>query len=145
MIRLHAFQLDHKEAKSGSLGAGSTKALKPITEFGAKPYTEDEDRTLSEIIDNFNQRHGTEFSKNDFLRFERVNQNILDNEDLKDMLKNNPPDVVYSAFTQAFFEGIIKSFARDDQMQNIVMTDAAAREQVFKLMFSRALREARGG
>lgn len=145
MMRLHAFQLDHKEAKSGSLDAGSTTALKPITEFGAKPYTEDEDRTLSEIIDKFNQRHGTEFSKDDFLRFERVNQNILDNEDLKDMLKNNPPDVVYSAFTQAFFEGIIKSFARDDQMQNIVMTDAAAREQVFKLMFSRALREARGG
>ncbi len=143
MMRLHAFRLDHKEAKSASLDAGSTTALKPITEFGAKPYTEDEERTLSEIIDNFNQRHGTEFSKDDFLRFEQVNRNILDNEDLKDMLRNNPPDVVYSAFTQAFFEGIIKSFARDDQMQNIVMTDATAREQVFKLMFTRALREAR--
>ena len=134
-MRLHAFRLDHKEAKNASLDAGSTTALKPITEFGAKPYTEDEERTLSEIIDNFNERHGTEFSKDDFLRFEQVNRNILDNEDLKDMLRNNPPDVVYSAFTQAFFEGIIKSFARDDQMQNIVMTDATAREQVFKLMF----------
>lgn len=143
MMRLHAFRLEHKEAQSASLAAGDTTALNPITEFGAKPYTEDEERNLSEIIDNFNQRHGTEFSKEDFLRFEQVKREVLDNDDLKDMLKNNPPDVVYSAFTQAFFEGMIKSFARDDQMQNIVMTDAIAREQVFKLMFSRAMREVR--
>lgn len=143
MMRLHAFRLEHKEAKSASLDSGSTTALKPITEFGAKPYTEDEERNLSEIIDNFNQRHGTDFSKDDFLRFEQVKREVLDNEDLKDMLRHNPPDVVYTAFTQAFFEGMIRSFARDDQMQNIVMTDAIAREQVFKLMFSRAMREVR--
>lgn len=144
MMRLHAFRLEHKEAQSASLKAGDTTALKPITEFGAKPYTEDEERNLSEIIDNFNERHGTEFSKDDFLRFEQVKRDILDNEDMNAMLKNNAPDVVYSAFTQAFFEGVIKSFARDGQMENIVMNDAIAREQVFKLMFSRAMREVQG-
>lgn len=145
MMRLHAFRLEQKEAQSASLGAGPTTALKPITEFAAKPYTEDEERNLSEIIENFNERHGTEFSKDDFLRFEQVKRDILDNEDMKAMLKNNAPDVVYSAFTQAFFEGVIKSFTRDGQMENIVMNDAVAREQVFKLMFSRAMREAREG
>jgi len=59
------------------------------------------------------------------------------------MLKNNPPDVVYGAFSQAFFEGAIKLFQRDKQLQNVVMTDAVAREQAIKHFFSRALREAR--
>ena len=143
MLRLKVFKLDKKEEGSASLAAGSTTPLAAIKEFGAKPYTEDEERTLSEIIDNFNQRHGTEFTKEDFLRFEQVNRDILNNEDLKDMLRNNPPDVVYGAFSQAFFEGAIQLFQRDNQLQNIVMTDSQAREQAIKHFFSRALREVR--
>jgi type I restriction enzyme R subunit len=48
-----------------------------------------------------------------------VNRSILGDENLKDMLKNNPPDVVYWAFSQAFFEGAIKLFQRDNQLQNV--------------------------
>jgi type I restriction enzyme R subunit len=143
MIRLQAFKIEEKERGSASLAPGSTTPLSPIKEFGAKTYTEDEERALSEIIDNFNQRHGTQFTKEDFLRFEQVNRDILGNENLKDMLKNNPPDVVYGAFSQAFFEGAIKLFQRDNQLQNIVMTDSVAREQAIKHFFSRALREIR--
>jgi type I restriction enzyme R subunit len=143
MIRLQAFRVEQKESGSASLAAGSSSPLSPIEEFGAKKYTEDEERALSEIIENFNQRHGTEFTKEDFLRFERVNRDILNNEDLKDMLRNNPPDVVYGAFSQAFFEGTIRLFKKDNQLQNIVMTDAQAREQAIRHFFSRALREVR--
>lgn len=143
MLRLQAFKIVEKERGSASLAAGSTTPLSPIKEFGAKAYTEDEERALSEIIENFNQRHGTQFTKEDFLRFEQVNRSILGDENLKDMLKNNPPDVVYGAFSQAFFEGAIKLFQRDNQLQNIVMTDALAREQAIKHFFSRALREVR--
>jgi hypothetical protein len=41
---------------SASLSPGDRSALKPISEFGAKPYTEDEERSLSEIIKAFNER-----------------------------------------------------------------------------------------
>jgi type I restriction enzyme, R subunit len=143
MIRLQAFKVEQKEQGSASLSKGATVPLSPIKEFGAKPYTDDEEKALSEIINNFNERHGTEFTKEDFMRFEQVNRDILGDDNLKDMLRNNPPDVVYSAFSQAFFEGAIKLFERDNQLQNIVMTDAAAREQAIKHFFSRALREAR--
>jgi type I restriction enzyme R subunit len=143
MLQLQAFRLEKKEQGTASLSPGNTTPLSEIKEFGAKPYTEDEERTLSEIIDNFNQRHGTEFTKEDFLRFEKVNRDILGNEDLKDMLKNNPPDVVYGAFSQAFFEGAIRHFQKDNQLQNIVMTDSQAREQAIRHFFSRALREVR--
>lgn len=141
MLRLQAFRLERKEQGSASLSTGSAIPLTPIREFGAKSYSEDEERSLSEIINNFNQRHGTQFTKDDFLRFEQVNYEILHDEDLREMLSNNPPDVVYSAFSQAFFEGAIRLFQRENQLQNIVMTDSIARNQAIKHFFNRALNE----
>jgi hypothetical protein len=78
MLRLQAFRVEQKEHGSASLSPGDRAALKPISEFGAKPYTEDEERSLSEIIKAFNERHGTQFSRDDFIRFEQVNRTIIE-------------------------------------------------------------------
>ena len=144
MLRLQAFRIEKKEQRKASLSSEEALAsLSAIKEFGANSYTQDEERSLSEIIDTFNQRHGTEFTKEDFLRFEQVNQEILRDDHLKDMMRNNPPDVVFNAFSHAFFVGAIKLFQRDNQLQNIVMTDVEARDHAIKHFFSRALREVR--
>jgi type I restriction enzyme R subunit len=143
MMRLHAFKIEQKEAGSASLAAGDTMPLLPIKEFAAKPYTAEEEKSLSEIIKAFNDRHGTQFTKEGFLRFEQVNHEIMD-EDMVEMLRNNPPDVVFSAFSQAFFKGAIRMFQRDAEMKNIVLADATARDQAIRHFFGRALREARG-
>lgn len=142
MLRLQAFRVDQKEQGSASLSPGDRAALKPISEFGAKPYTEDEERSLSAIIKAFNERHGTQFTREDFIRFEQVNRTIVD-DDMAEMLRNNPPDVVYAAFSQAFFKGAIDLFQRDNEMKNIVLTDAQVREQAIRHFFNRALREVR--
>jgi type I restriction enzyme R subunit len=42
-----------------SLAAGDAMPLAPIKEFAAKPYTAEEEISLSEIIKSFNDRHGT--------------------------------------------------------------------------------------
>jgi type I restriction enzyme, R subunit len=140
MMRLHAFKIEQKDAGSASLAAGDTMPLSPIKEFAAKPYTAEEEISLSEIIEAFNDRHGTQFTKEDFLRFEQVNHEIMD-EDMVEMLRNNPPDVVFSAFSQAFFKGAIRMFQRDAEMKNIVLADATARDQAIRHFFGRALRE----
>lgn len=142
MLRLQAFRVEQKEQGSASLSPGDRTALKPISEFGARPYTEDEERSLSEIIKAFNERHGTQFTREDFVRFEQVNRTIVD-EDMAEMLRNNPPDVVYAAFSQAFFKGAIDLFQRDSDMKNIVLTDAQVREQAIRHFFNRALRDVR--
>jgi type I restriction enzyme R subunit len=142
MLRLQAFRVEQKEQGSASLSPGDHTPLKPISEFGAKPYTEDEERSLSEIIKAFNDRHGTQFTREDFVRFEQVNRKIVD-EDMAEMLRNNPPDVVYSAFSHAFFKGAIELFQRDNDMKNIVLSDAQVREQAIRHFFNRALREVR--
>lgn len=141
MLTLSAFKLQQGEEGSASLSAGDTKTLDPITEFGANPYTEEEEKSLSEIIDSFNERHGTKFSREDFLRFERVTRDIM-NDEMTEMVRNNPADVVYTAFSQAFFQGMVKMFQQDNEMRNIVMTDKDAREQATRHFFKRAQRQA---
>lgn len=142
MLRLQAFKVENKEQGSASLSPGDRAALKAISEFGAKQYTEDEQKELSEIVRAFNDRHGTSFTEADMIRFEAVNREIMDG-DLSEMLRNNPPDVVYTAFAQAFFQGAIRMFQRDNEMRNIVLTDAEARDKATRHFFNRALREAR--
>lgn len=142
MLNLSAFRLQRGDAGSASLAEGDGTTLAPITEFGANPYTEEEERSLSEIIDSFNERHGTQFSQEDFLRFERVKREVMD-EDMTDMVRNNPADVVYNAFSEAFFQGMVRLFQSDNEMRNIVMTDRDAREQATRHFFKRAQRQAR--
>lgn len=144
MLRLQAFKVKKKQEGSASLSPGDGEALKAITEFGAKPYTEDEKKELSEIVKAFNERHGTDFTDADMIRFEQVNHEILD-DDMTEMLRNNPPDVVYAAFQDAFFKGAIRMFQRDNEMRNIVLTDPEARNKATRHFFNRALREVRGG
>lgn len=142
MMRLQAFRIEQKEKGSASLVPGDHDPLSPISEFAAKPYTEEEHRALSEIISSFNEKHGAQFSADDFIRFEGVNREILD-EDMVEMLKNNSEDVVYRAFRDVFFRGAIRAFQRDNEMKSAMMTDPEAREQITKHFFRRAQRQVR--
>jgi type I restriction enzyme R subunit len=60
MLRLQAFRVEQKEEGSASVSPGNQQPLTAISEFAAKPYTEDEEKTLSEIVKSFNDRHGTQ-------------------------------------------------------------------------------------
>ena len=144
MLRLQAFRVEQREKGEATLSPGDIEPLSAITAFGAKPYTEDEKKELSEIVRAFNDRHGTQFTESDIIRFEQVNRELLDqDEDLPEMLRNNPPDVVYAAFSEAFFQGALRMFQRDNDMRNIVLTDPDARDKATRHFFNRALREAR--
>ena len=139
MLNLIESTLEQKESGSASLASGDTSTVKPITEFGINDYTEEEKKSLSEIISSFNERHGTNFTQEDALRFEQVNRDILD-EDMLEMLKNNPENVVSDTFSKAFSKGMMLRFQQDNQMKNIVMKDKDARNQIIRHFFKRARR-----
>lgn len=142
MLRLQAFRVQQKEAGSASLQAGDSTPLTAITEFGAKPYTEEEAKALSEIVKSFNERHGTQFTEEDFIRLEQVKRKALD-EEMAAVLRNNPPDVSRPTFVRRLLEETIKQYQRDSSLQNIIMTNAEDRDRIFNHLFSRALREVR--
>ena len=142
MLRLQAFRVERKEAGRASLQAGDTEPLTAISDFGAKPYSEDEARALSEIVRSFNERHGTQFTEEDFIRLEQVKRKALD-EGMTAVLRNNPPDVSRPAFMKRLLEETIMQYRRDNSLQNIIMTNAEDRDRVFNHLFGRALREVR--
>jgi type I restriction enzyme R subunit len=141
MLQLSAFRLSKSEEGSATPVIGEGDKLPPITEFGANAYTEEEEKSLSEIIEAFNERHGTNFSREDFLRFERVVRDVMD-DDMTEMMKNNPADVVYGAFSQAFFQGMVRLFQTDREFQSVFMQDSKARDSATRHFFNRALRQA---
>ena len=63
--------------------------------------------------------------------------------DMKEMLRNNLRDVVFSAFSKAFFRGAIRMFQRDSEMKNSILAGEKAREQAIAHFFNRAVRELR--
>ncbi|MBK1634363.1 type I restriction endonuclease subunit R [Rhodovulum adriaticum] len=143
MLALAAFRLERQgEARDASLPADADAALGPIDRFGANPYTEEEQATLSEIIEAFNQRHGTNFTEDDYVRFEAVNTAIVDDETWAEMLRNNPPNDVRPRFDAEFMRRAIQAFQRDNAMRNAFMQDQEARDMLMTLMFQRAVRAA---
>lgn len=141
MLRLEAYRIEKTDEGSASLTAGDGTRMRPIEEFGASPYTEEEERSLSEIVSAFNERHGTMFSREDFLRLERVNQEILEDDDLREMIRNNPEDVVRPEFEALFMGALIRMFQRDTEMQSAVMSDNEAREMAIRHFFRTARRQ----
>ncbi|MCF8486850.1 MAG: DEAD/DEAH box helicase family protein [Rhodobacteraceae bacterium] len=143
MLELAAFKLvPQGETTDASLPTDAKEALSPIDRFGANPYTEEEQATLSEIISSFNQRHGTNFTDEDYIRFEAVNTAIVDDDAWSEMLRNNPPHDVRPRFDAEFMRRSIQAFQRDNAMRNAFMQDQEAREMLMALMFQRAVRAA---
>lgn len=143
MLELDAYKLQKEgDPQDASLGAEDHAPLSPIDRFGANPFTEEEAKTLSEIIEAFNSRHGTEFSEEDYIRFEAVNQDILDDDAWAEMLRNNDPRDVQPRFEAEFVRRTIQAFQRDGAMRNAFMQDQEARNMLMQLMFRRAVRGA---
>ena len=142
MLRLQAFRVEEKQSGNASLKAGDTEPLNPITDFGAKPGSEEDNKALSAIVKSFNERHGTDFTEEEMQRFNQVKDAILTDE-MRDMIRKNGDDVVYPSFERATFQGLIKRFQRDDDMRNIVMTDTEMRKVLTRYLFSMAAKEVR--
>lgn len=143
MLDMAAYRLQRDGGpQDASLEADDTLALTPIDRFGANPYTEEESKTLTEIITAFNARHGTEFSEEDYIRFEAVNEDILGDDTWADMLRNNDPRDVRLRYDAEFMRRAISAFKRDGAMRNAFMQDQEARDMLMGLMFKRAVRGA---
>ena len=143
MLQLRAMRLELREEQyDASLRPGDGEELTPISDFGANPYTEEEQHALSEIVRAFNERHGTEFTDDDFIRYEPGYRETVD-EEMTAKLLNNPADVVYDSFAEAFFRSTIRMFQRENEMRDIILSDAELRDMVTRFFFNRALREAK--
>ena len=63
-------------------------------------------------------------------------------DEMIEMVPNDPDYVVYAAFSERWFQEIVRIFQRDNEMRNIVMADREAREQATLHWFKRAKSQA---
>ena len=141
MLELEALKVTRTSEGSASLAPGEEVRLKPIVEFGANAYTEEDERSLSEIIAAFNERHSTSFEREDIVRFTPVKDQTLTDE-MREMIRNNPADVVRGSFSRSFMTGLIRAFQKDTEMKSAILSDSATREQFIDFFFQIARREA---
>jgi len=133
--------IEESEQGSATPEEGETKSLPPITEFGHRGYTEDEQKPLSEIVAAFNEHHGTDFSEGPFLRYERCHQEVLADPDKREMIRNNSRDVVDRQYKKWSKRAMIRMYKEDKEIQDILMQDAAVQDQIIGFFLDCAVRQ----
>jgi type I restriction enzyme R subunit len=67
---------------------------------------------------------------------------ILDDDDMVALIRNNSPDVARGPYGREFRSKAVRAFKRGNQMQSAFLSDEELRERLITFMFGRALREA---
>lgn len=140
MLSLSAFRLEKQDEGSASLTAGDTTTLQPITEFGANAPTEEEERSLSEIINTFNERHGANIREEDLLMVHQAADKTND-ADMMEMINNNPADVAQGVWNKDMRQNLIKTIVRNNELNSILLSDGDLMAKVIAYSFHRALRQ----
>ena len=61
-----------------------------------------------------------------------MDREALEDPDLREMIRNNPEDVVRPEFESAFMSALIRMFQRDTEIQSAVMSDNGARDMALR-------------
>lgn len=122
MIRLTKLRIEENEKGSATPDAGSSKPLPPISAFGVntKP-TEDDEKELSEIIKEFNDKHGTEFTEDDIIRIGIQAEKVAN--EMSAVIKNNPVDVSLDTFADRLFDRMAEVRESEKDLDNIMTSD----------------------
>jgi type I restriction enzyme R subunit len=142
MLNLSAFKLQKGEEGSASLSPGQTATLQPITEFGANAYTEEEERSLSEIIESFNERYGANISEADLLMVHQAADKTNDAE-MKEIINKNPADVAQGVWSKDMRQNLIQTIVRSNEFNSILLNDGDLMAKVIAYSFQRAMRQAK--
>ncbi|MFN3933260.1 MAG: type I restriction endonuclease subunit R [Parvibaculum sp.] len=145
MLRLAAYRLEKGEQIDARLTKETSAELKPIDRFGANPYTEEEEKALSEIIEAFNARHGTNFVEEDFIRGRQTGEDMAADPDWQERVLNNAPQDIKPMFEAEFLRRMIAAFQRDSQFSSAFLQDPEARRMLMDLEFRRMSRLIREG
>lgn len=122
MIRLTKLRIEEKEKGSATPEVGDTTQLPPITAFGVntKPSADDE-KELSEIIKEFNDKHGTSFTEDDIIRIGIQAEKVAN--EMSAVIKNNPVDVSLDTFADRLFDKMAELRESEKDLDNIMTSD----------------------
>lgn len=93
-----------------------------MTEAGISRDKEEKDK-LSNIIHLLNEKYGFDFTDQDRLYFEQIEQALFENEELKMRAKNNPIENFKYAFEEIFIQTLIDRMDSNQEIFDKIMVD----------------------
>ncbi|MDE2893758.1 MAG: type I restriction endonuclease [Chloroflexota bacterium] len=129
-VELEFYRLTRRSSGSISVAEGAPEYVSSPTEVGtANP--EEERSPLSEIIENLNDRFGTEFTEADRLFFEQIKESAIENETIRQTAQANSLDnfklVISPRIQHLMYErmsendALVSRFMNEQDFQEIVL------------------------
>lgn len=103
--------------------------LDPVTEAGIN-RPKDEIDTLSNIINLLNEKYNFDFTDQDKLYFEQIEQALFENDELKIRAKNNPLENFRYAFDEVFIQTLIDRMEANQEIFDRIMVDSEFKDDV---------------
>ena len=103
--------------------------LDPVTEAGIGREKEEKDK-LSNIISLLNDKYNFDFTDQDRLYFEQIEQALYENDELKIRAKNNPIENFKYAFDEIFIQTLIDRMDANAEIFNKIMVNTEFKDDV---------------
>jgi len=105
--------------------------LDPVTEAGISREKEEKDK-LSNIIHLLNEKYGFDFTDQDRLYFEQLEQALYENDELKMRAQNNPIENFKYAFDEVFIQTLIDRMDSNQEIFDKIMVDNEFKTDISK-------------
>ena len=103
--------------------------LDPVTEAGIAREKEEKDK-LSNIISLLNDKYNFDFTDQDRLYFEQIEQALFENDELKVRAKNNPIENFKYAFDEVFIQTLIDRMDANQEIFDKIMVNSEFKADV---------------
>lgn len=103
--------------------------LDPVTEAGISREKEEKDK-LSNIISLLNDKYNFDFTDQDRLYFEQIEQALFENDELKVRAKNNPIENFKYAFDEVFIQTLIDRMDANQEIFDKIMVNSEFKDDV---------------
>jgi len=128
-VALEYYRLQKMSENSITLQPKGEVPLDTTTEAGIS-RAKDERAKLSEIIDVLNDRFGTDFDKADKLFFDQIEEELFNDETLKQQAMNNDIDNFKYGFEEVFIHKLIDRMDNNQKIFDKVMDSADFKKAV---------------
>ncbi len=103
--------------------------LDPVTEAGISRPKDEKDR-LSNIINLLNEKYDFDFTEQDQLYFDQIEQALFEDENLKIRAKNNPLENFKYAFDEVFIQALIDRMDANQEIFDKIMVDSEFKKDI---------------
>ena len=135
-IALQYYKLQKVQEGQIELEKQGVVELHSMKDAGSNSYDAEEKSALSEIIEMFNDRLGTEFTEADQLTLESLKARLNENDTLVNQAKVNSKENFKYVFNDAFDDLLIEHLDRNEELIMQILQDDKLKKKVSRLLIN---------